>query len=122
MVFERRRWVRAAWLIGVVVSAVVSFAAVSISGAQSGGAAPVPASVGAWPEWLSFSNMLSAAVLIFHFGTLRSEAEDARRRTAKLEQWRDEVAPEVFARQDRTKDACEQIARRLARIDARLDL
>jgi hypothetical protein len=81
-----------------------------------------PSSTYAWTlqEPLTPANLISAGVLIFHFGMLRQVLTDLQKRLAKIEAWRDEGAPDTFARQDRTADRLEQIDARLERIEERL--
>jgi hypothetical protein len=69
-----------------------------------GSMAQAPANASAPPDWLkdqlTFSNIVSLALLIYHFGFLKSQMETDRARLAKLETFNDEKLPETYVRQD----------------------
>lgn len=66
--------------------------------------AQAPANPTAPPDWLkdqlTFSNIVSVALLIYHFGFLKKQMEVDHDRLAKLEKFNDEKLPETYVRQD----------------------
>lgn len=79
-----------------------------------------PKSAWSWDTVLSPQNVFSLAVLIFHFGVLRQEIKDMQARVVKLEKWRDDNAPNEFARKDVLEAQAKAIDSNLTDIKERL--
>ncbi len=105
---------RVAIVAALMVTALMSI----VLSAQS--TTTVTSTSGLFQELFTLPNILTISVFIFHFGMLRQTIADMRSRMEKLEAWRDEGAPDTFARQDRMGDALRTIAERLDSIDRRL--
>lgn len=104
---------RALWL-----GALTSLLVCSMAFAQ----APPPAAGGGFDGWLreqfTFSNVIAAAVLVYHFGVLRQQLSAQAETIAALVAWRQrEEGPDgVFARKDVMKATLESIDQQLGAI------
>lgn len=71
-----------------------------------------------WVEsWVTPQNLVTLAVLIYGWGVLREQFEEQKRRTDRMEKWRDEVAPKTFASQAVTDERFDHLHARLERVE-----
>lgn len=100
-------------VLGLLGVFVVTASQIALSAQAAGTSAPAGWSL---PEIVTLPNLASLAVLIYHFGMLRQEFADYKRRLASMEEWRQSGAPDAFA----SHDALIDIRRRLERIEGKL--
>ncbi len=87
--------------LGRIVSLLGLSGALLVSMAQSPSPSATQANAGSWfMEQVNFSNIVAAAVLIYHFGFLRAQMERDRERLNKLEKFNEETLPDTYVRQD----------------------
>jgi hypothetical protein len=107
------RRVRAVRLV-LMVWAVLAFTTLAVA-AQSD---PAPSGRNwSFADLVTLPNLVSAAILIFHFGALRQELRDLRDRLTKLESFRDDSAPDTYERKDVLAPVLKSIDSRLERIE-----